>query len=224
MKIFDRVSQWALPVLALIMVGITGCVSPGSVTGGGWIPSKDGVVGDKANFGFSASQCDLSLPATGSFNFHDKTSTFSAPGSIKMTGTLTDAGQCLSLPCATDSDCTATVDGSVINGICAPLSPPLGPGSICQYAGQPISNGCALCAAAASLGLPLPTKTYGFDVNYKSTNSTYPGTGTAAVCAIDSGQGHKSHDVMIINVSGGPYDGYSNVGLVQGNISAQSCP
>ena len=81
-----------------------------------------------------------------------------------------------------------------------------------------------LCAAAASLGFPLPTKTYGFDVNYKSTNTTYPGTGTAAVCAIDNGQGHKSHDVMLIAVSGGPYDGYSNFGALQGNVSAQTCP
>ncbi len=203
-------------VCAALALFAFGCAIPGSVTGGGWIPSADGVAGDKANFGFSASQCDLSQPATGNLNYHDKTSKFSAPGSVKLNGPILDAGQCVvNSACSTDSDCTAEAGGT-----CVVVSNQ----GYCSYPGEGSVVGCGLCVVA--LGTPLPPKTYGFDVNYSSTNTAYPGSGVASVCVVDNGQGSKASakDFAIIAVESGPYQGYANSGLVQGNISGTTCP
>jgi len=201
-------------LFAALTLTVSGCLIPGAVSGGGWIPSADGVSGDKANFGFSGQQCDLTQPPTGNFNFHDKTSKFSAPGSVKMNGTLVDAGQCAISSCTTNADCTQAADGTCIT---------TGSGLFCAYPNNPLIQGCLVCVGV--FGAPLPTKTYGLDVNYTSTNTAFPGTGTASVCVIDNGQGsNASEDQLAIVVESGPYGGYENSGSVQGNISAQTCP
>jgi hypothetical protein len=253
-----HLNTWATFATLSLAFVVSGCVLPGIVTGGGWIPSADTVPGHKANFGFSVSQCDLSTPPSGTFNYHDKTSKFSAQGSVKMVGSLADAGQCVNLPCSTNADCTAAADGTCTNvgGISVCLYPgetltpctvdgdcTVHPGGTCQdvtFLGDDLgkfcrypgtvgtgSVGCLLCSVAnIALNIPLPTNTYGFDVNYTSTNPDYPGNGSAYVCVIDNGQGSQasSKDFALLDAQGGPYDGYVNYGNVQGNISAHSCP
>ena len=61
----------------------------GEVSGGGWLTTDRG----KANFGFSASNCEDPANPTGTFNFHDKT----APGfvgGVKINGEVVNVGQC----------------------------------------------------------------------------------------------------------------------------------
>ena len=66
---------------------------------------------------------------------------------------------------------------------------------------------------------------YVVDVNYKSTNPRYPGSGAAIACVIDNGEGVNSisSDAVWIHVSSGPYRDYYNKGSVQGNIQSHSC-
>jgi hypothetical protein len=201
--------------MALLM---SGCLIPGAVTGGGWIPSADLVSGDKANFGFSGQQCDLSQPPTGNFNFHDKSSGFSSGTSVKMNGTLAQAGQCVFSTCATDADC------STGGGTCGLLLPNNAIAPVCVYPDSIPSQACEFCLS--EFNSPLPDKTYGLAVNYTSTNSSYPGTGAALVCMIDNGQGHNASqkDQLAITIGTGPYAGYTNSGSVQGNISGHTCP
>jgi hypothetical protein len=245
-----KASVRSLGPLLMVALALSGCVLPGVVTGGGWIPSADHVAGDKANFGFSVSNCNLATPPTGNFNYHDKTSKFSAPGSVKLAGPITDGGQCVNLPCNTNTDCTAAAGGVCSSNVClypgqgfqscnsnADCTAAAGGscndvtlfghdfGTFCQYPGGVNlgSTGCLLCLVAK---VPSTAKTYGFDVNYTSTNPAYPGSGSAFVCVVDNGQGSKApaKDTALLSVSGGPYDTYENEGSVQGNIAGQSCP
>ncbi len=168
---------------------------PGFVTGGGWIQSADKVPGDHANFGFNGKQCDLASPPTGHFNFHD----MSAPGfegGVKINGTLADATLCG-----------------------AAESVP--PGAI------QATKACNFCASLSDL-VPqgvTPQGVYGLDVNYRSTNPSYPGVGAATVCVVDDGEGFNAaaSDGAAISITTGPFANYINQGPVQGNIQAHSC-
>lgn len=248
MKLQDF-SNSVIMSLLLLALGASGCVGVerGSVTGGGWIPSADGVSGHKANFGFTVSHCDLTLPPTGSFNYHDKTSKFSAKGSVKLIGSLVDAGKCANVSCQHDSDCTAAQGGTcdLVSGflVCeypntvqqackADKDCTVEPDGACQdtskgyfcYYPSSESGGCFVCELLEKL--TPSSEAYGFDINYISTNPQYPGVGQASVCAIDNGQGANApaKDIFGIMISNGPYDQYSNAGNVQGNLSAQQCP
>ena len=66
---------------------------------------------------------------------------------------------------------------------------------------------------------------YVVDVNYRSTNPRYPGSGAAVACVIDNGEGvnSTSSDAVWIHVSSGPYRDYYNKGGVEGNIQSHSC-
>jgi hypothetical protein len=184
-KQLSDVGKLASLALGLIL-GFSACTSPGFVTGGGHLPSSDGVPGDKANLGFSGQQCDLSQPATGNFNYHD-THAAPQPGGVQMNGDVVDAAIC---------SCGGSSTGS---------------------------RACVFCVVV--FGCPSnPSSVYGIDVNYRSTNSQFPGTGTAAACVIDNGEGvNATEDQAAVRVFTGPFAGYFDRGPAQGNIQAHSC-
>ena len=65
---------------------------------------------------------------------------------------------------------------------------------------------------------------YLLGLDYRSTNPKDRGEGTAGVCVYDNGEGvNADPDFLAIYVEGGPYDGYSNEGDVQGNIQKHEC-
>ena len=65
----------SVAVLAALVIGLTGCT--GDYTGGGAIPSKSGVTGEKATFGFKLHlqndgvSCDEIIGASGEFQYVD---------------------------------------------------------------------------------------------------------------------------------------------------------
>lgn len=74
------------------------------------------------------------------------------------------------------------------------------------------------------------TNTYTMEVAYRSTNPKYPGEGIAYACVKDNGEGKEVDpgDLVWVLVDddpsvGGPYSGYSVIGLVQGNIQKHTC-
>ena len=76
--------------------------------------------------------------------------------------------------------------------------------------------------------LSCPDDSFEVEVEYRSTNPRYPGTGTALACVVDNGEGANAPaDKAIIKVKdgpqGGPYAGYSNEGPVQGNVQFHTC-
>ncbi len=108
---------WIALMAMVAVVGLIGCsTGPGPgpgfvgarVTGGGWLPSASGVLGQKANFGFNAAQCTAGVFA-GHFNYHDKGAPLFQPGGVKMNGSVVGAKLCTAGPsCA--SGCP---DGSI---------------------------------------------------------------------------------------------------------------
>lgn len=81
-----------------------------------------------------------------------------------------------------------------------------------------------LLEVCAQFGSTAPIKF--FFANYVSTNKTLPGSGLAFGCVQDNGQGRKAlfKDKAFISLEDGPYDGYYNVGTIQGNIQTYVCP
>src|SRR5262245_24533001 len=69
------------------------------------------------------------------------------------------------------------------------------------------------------------------EVEYRSTNPKFPGTGTARACVVDNGEGAHATapDYAVITVGSGPFGpmrgraGYANSGNVQGNIQFHDC-
>jgi hypothetical protein len=98
---------------------------------------------------------------------------------------------------------------------CVEDGPGLG-GLDCKYAGS-------------SLNLDAPS--YEFSLLYRSTNPKNPGTGLAEarVSVKDNGEGARAakknldKDFFSIEVTGGPYAGYTLDGFVRGNIQAHAC-
>jgi hypothetical protein len=84
--------------VAIWLSGSCGAV-PGKVTGGGTIPSTDGVPGDTANFGFNGDSCNFVAgnPSSikGNFNYLDINAPGFQPGGVKMKGDVSEAAQCV---------------------------------------------------------------------------------------------------------------------------------
>ena len=72
---------------------------------------------------------------------------------------------------------------------------------------------------------PLPTPVHLFYVNYRSTNPKTPGEGLTTVYVKDNGEGYNASgsDQMAISVLSGPFSGYEQEGVIQGNIKEHSC-
>ncbi|WP_105200926.1 MULTISPECIES: hypothetical protein [unclassified Pseudoalteromonas] len=62
--------------------------------------------------------------------------------------------------------------------------------------------------------------------SYSSKNPQAPGEGTGFVCFFDTGEGKGNFHgaITAFNLIDGPYEGYGNVGTVNGNIQQHSCP
>ena len=60
-------------------------------------------------------------------------------------------------------------------------------------------------------------------VSYRSTNPQNRGEGLAKVTFTDLGEGNGFHGYLTIRVMNGPFEGYCNQGLVQGNIQYHDC-
>jgi hypothetical protein len=185
----------------LVAPGLWGCSFPGFVSGGGTIPSADGVPGDKANFGFSAKQCDTSQPPTGNLNYNDK-----AKG-VAFNGDITDAERCEScdlssiiacMECTTDACRTACAN--TLNSLCA----------------RCVEISLRFSTPAQSSG-----ELFGATFNFRSTNLSSQDSGTGIVCARDNGDGNDWAAVQL--TSTGPFNNYQNSGIVQGNISGKTC-
>lgn len=64
---------------------------------------------------------------------------------------------------------------------------------------------------------------YEVEFAYSSQNSQNPGEGNGYMCIADAGSGNGLHGIAIVQVTSGPYDGYSNLGGVSGNVQAHEC-
>ncbi|MBS3796352.1 MULTISPECIES: hypothetical protein [unclassified Pseudoalteromonas] len=62
--------------------------------------------------------------------------------------------------------------------------------------------------------------------SYESKNPQAPGEGTGFACFLDTGEGKGNFHGMVtaMNLVDGPYDGYTNLGTMNGNIQSHSCP
>ncbi|MEO2266441.1 hypothetical protein [Pseudoalteromonas pernae] len=67
---------------------------------------------------------------------------------------------------------------------------------------------------------------YEAQFSYSSKNPAAPGDGTGFVCFFDTGEGKGNFHgaITAFNLIDGPFDGYSNVGTVNGNIQQHTCP
>jgi hypothetical protein len=62
-------------------------------------------------------------------------------------------------------------------------------------------------------------------LHYESKDRANPGDGFAKACVIDGGEGFNAEDPdwVKIKIMGGPFGGYENSGVVQGNIQKHEC-
>jgi hypothetical protein len=104
------------------------------------------------------------------------------------------------------------MNGTVDNvGLCVPNN------------GSP-SLACALCREVFGTP-PNPSNQYGITSDYDSTNPNVSGSGELISCVVDNGQGkNATDDQTAIRVLSGPFTGYHNSGLAEGNIQAHDCP
>jgi hypothetical protein len=188
-------------ILSVLMALFGGCALQVRATGGGQMPSADGVTGDNAVFTVSGNNCGTTpnedgyeFPSTGNVNYQDLTD-LTYPG-LRFHGTVSQIDQCL----------FSTLENSG--------TPP---------------DACAACSPDYLPGAKL-LGGYGAEVSYTSTNPSLPGSGTAWVCLIAPGQGPNNaiaDDWVVVEMVGdnGPYADYVNVGpLLHGNINAINCP
>ena len=72
--------------------------------------------------------------------------------------------------------------------------------------------------------IPSDGVTYTATFRYKSQNPDFPGTGTGDLVINDNGEGSNSlHDTADILIHNGPYEGYYNSGILNGNIQGHEC-
>jgi hypothetical protein len=88
---------------------------------------------------------------------------------------------------------------------------------------------CAPCEALRSSINPSETPgtaDYQIIATYRSTNPSFPGNGDVLACVSDNGEGSNAivADVAYIQVQSGPFAGYTNYGMIQGNIQQHKCP
>jgi len=60
-------------------------------------------------------------------------------------------------------------------------------------------------------------------VSYRSTNPRARGEGIAVVTFSDLGEGNGDHGYLTVDVTSGPFSGYENQGLIEGNIQYHEC-
>jgi len=85
-------------------------------------------------------------------------------------------------------------------------------------------EGTGDCAQTATVAGECPEGGYLIQVGYRSTNPRLRGTGTAAACVLDNGEGKKgTGDLIGLGVESGPYQGYDVQGTIHGNIQAHWC-
>jgi len=83
-----------------------------------------------------------------------------------------------------------------------------------------VEGACTLCGNSATLGA------YEIVATYRSMDPDRPGTGELFACVSDNGEGAHSSgpDTASIQVLSGPFVGYTNSGVVRGNIQQHKCP
>ncbi|NVJ67339.1 MAG: hypothetical protein HWE16_12700 [Gammaproteobacteria bacterium] len=59
---------------------------------------------------------------------------------------------------------------------------------------------------------------------YRSTNNQAAGEGEGIACLLDFGKGNDIHGAAVIQVESGPYNGYVNVGAMNGQVNVKECP
>ena len=60
-------------------------------------------------------------------------------------------------------------------------------------------------------------------VEYRSTNPKDRGEGLAILTLVDNGEGTGEHGDLSIEIYSGPFAGYKNIGLINGNIQEHEC-
>jgi hypothetical protein len=86
----------------------------------------------------------------------------------------------------------------------------------------------AFCDAERSTGGECRcTDAYEIKFNYRPVGAGASGVGTGSACFYDGGKEGPDvlSDELRVRLDGGPYDGYQNVGLIEGgNIESSECP
>lgn len=205
---------YSIVILCLaVSLGLYGC-APMQINGGGTLPSTSGNIKDKANFGFSANNCNPRI-ITGDFNYHDKNALGLPDGGVKLNGEVLEVAKC------------SEGDNSSYSGI------------TCGICNLQFCNGCSwpdgweTCVSdflTDPMGYcqdiePIPPNLYGVVFRFTSTNPRYPGSGAGVACITDNGQGSKAidKDKLVLIIATGQYAGYVNQGPVKGNISSAPC-
>lgn len=185
--------------LCLLMALFSGCALQVKLTGGGKIPSQDGVATDNAVFNVSGDNCGTTanleaceFPAAGHVNYKDPTATtYADNGGVAFHGDISEID-----PCVSDLPSFSCLE----------------------------SEACAACFNE----FPEFIVGYASAVSYTSTNTDFAGSGNAYVCLISPGQGPNNasaEDLVGIVVTSGPYGGYTNEGaILHGNINSINCP
>jgi len=98
--------------------------------------------------------------------------------------------------------------------------------ALCVQSSSTSSAACGFCTSQSVFGTPPnPSNVYGIRSSYDSTNPNISGSGELFSCVVDNGQGKNApEDQTAISVISGPFTGYHNSGLAQGNIQAHDCP
>lgn len=205
-------SSISIVISCLAVAFVLGNCAPVQINGGGTLPSTSGNAADKANFGFDGNSCGPAV--TGTFNYHDKKATGWPDGGAKLNGTVSELTKC--------SEWDDSSNYGIACGICnlqfcnCPDWPDNWQICALEFLDDPV-NYCQ--------GVPIPDNLYGAGFRFRSTNPRYRGDGAGVACLTDNGEGSEAIDndnvVLIIGV--GQYEGYTNQGAVQGNISAQPC-
>jgi hypothetical protein len=84
-----------MSITLLLAVLEMGCGVPGKMTGGGFMPSSDGVEGHKAVFGFNGQQCDMTKSATGHLEYHDPYAARFGSAGVKLSADVASTLRCV---------------------------------------------------------------------------------------------------------------------------------
>ena len=184
-----------LAIGSICALALVGCASPAFFSVGGTIPTQDQTkVGPKYKANFVGFFNACSLSNPyGHITYHDK---YATEGEVRLEGLVEDGAECVDF-------------------------------------GLGLDLGCSLCQEVieANIGdFDFPEQGYlGYArIHYRSQDSKAgysPNNGTAYLCVADFGEGANAFDsdYLLISVTSGPYEGYFNVGAVQGNIQQEEC-
>lgn len=82
--------------------------------------------------------------------------------------------------------------------------------------GTPVDGAVTVCRCG--------DQQFQLEFDYRSTNNKAAGEGTGIACLVDFGKGNGLHGAAVIQLESGPYNGYVNVGGMDGQVNVKACP